>query len=435
MHRRCLGAGWRERSHEVSLPNEKVIATIGVSDEDMAHLRLLMRKASTELSCIWRWGTDTRADLLVVDPSNFAGQMARTRAKTSGMRVAVVCDIDAPTEGDPALYRPFKIGNIIGLLNEASGATATLATKIASSDTMYLDTEADADAELKLADSHFAEEMSDTRRKDANVAVGLDEMIRGNPLADPFFNLQPAKLDDSTIIGGAGGATRRSELRADREREAQAVPLSHQAPPRNPGKAADSVDRSAHRLREYLEGSLIGGPVQIAWPDAGILTLDPKNAVYHSAQTLRELEVYCRQSPRRDEWRRLTSAELTEIRETQPSQPYQKLVWLDVLLHSAGKLASHLDPGGTYELTRWLEIARDYPHYARISAAMMQPARLHEIAATCGCSMGEVFAVVNAYDAIGCLKKTPRPSRHAEPEAEKPRSTFLQRLRKPFGKS
>jgi hypothetical protein len=61
--------------------------------------------------------------------------------------------------------------------------------------------------------------------------------------------------------------------------------------------------------------------------------------------------------------------------------------------------------------------------------------RLHELAASCACSMGEVFAVVNAYDAIGCLKKTPRPSRHAEAEQDKSRPSFLQRLRKPFGKS
>lgn len=416
------------------MPNEKVIATIGVSDEDMAHLRLLMRKATAELSCPWRWGADTRADLLVVDPSNFAGQMARSRAKASGMRVAVVCDLESPTEGDPAFYRPFKVGNVIGVLNEASGAAPTMAKDISPVENMFLQPEAEAGTEPRLADAPFAAEPARPRGSGEQVALGLDELIRGNPLADPFFNLQPARLDESTVIGGVGDVTRRSELRADRERESQAVPLSRQSPARTPGKT-DSVDHSAHRLREYLEGGLLGGPVQIAWPGAGILTLDPKNQCYHSAQTLKELEVYCRESPRRDDWRRLTTAELTEIRETQPAQPYQKLVWLDVLLHSGGKLASHLDPGGTYELTRWLEIARDYPHYARISGAMMQPARLHEIAASCGCSMGEVFAVVNAYDAIGCLKKTPRPSRHAEKEPEKPRSSFLKRLRNPFGKT
>jgi hypothetical protein len=188
-------------------------------------------------------------------------------------------------------------------------------------------------------------------------------------------------------------------------------------------------------LREYLEGDLLGGPVQIAWPGAGVLTLDPKHRVYHSAQSLRDLEVYFRESPRRSDWRRLKTTELAEIRESQASQPYQKLIWLDVVLHSGGKLSSSLDPGGTYELLRWLEIARDYPQYARISAAMMQPVRLHEIAASCGSSMGDVFAVVSAYDAIGCLKKTPRASLNAEPESRSARPSLLQRLGKPFKKS
>ncbi|MCB1571398.1 MAG: hypothetical protein KDI72_10250, partial [Xanthomonadales bacterium] len=101
------------------MANEKTIATIGVSDEDVAHLRLLMRKAAGELRNDWRWGSDTRADLLVVDPAGFAGQMARTRAKTTGMRVAIVCDPGAPTEGDPALYRPLKVANVIDVLNAA----------------------------------------------------------------------------------------------------------------------------------------------------------------------------------------------------------------------------------------------------------------------------------------------------------------------------
>ena len=416
------------------MANEKTIATIGVSDEDVAHLRLLMRKAASELRNDWRWGSDTRADLLVVDPAGFAGQMARTRAKTTGMRVAIVCDPGAPTEGDPALYRPLKVANVIDVLNAAAAGSSVSAPGVGAVGSLFLGEHEDGQFELEQPADAFPEEGKVQRRPGSEIAPGLDELIRGNPLADPYVNLKPARLDESTAIENTGNQTRRSELRADRERESQAVPLDQSAPARAPVKSADGVDHSPHRLREYLEGNLLGGPVQIAWPDAGVLTLDPKHKVYHSAEPLQKLEVYCRESPRRSDWRRLTTTELTEIRESQPSQPYQKLIWLDVLLHSDGKLASHLDPGGTYELVRWLEIARDYPHYARISAAMMQPARLHEISAACGCPMGEVFAVVNAYDAIDCLKKTPRPSRHAEAEEAKPRSSFLDRLRKPFGK-
>lgn len=421
---------------EIGVPSDRIISTIGVSDEDVAHLRLLMRKAASELSHSWRWGSDTGADLLVVDISNFAGQMARARAKVSGMRVAVVCDPETLEEADPAFVRPFKLDKVIQILNQATQvSSAGLARGTSPVEEFYhADDAGEADAS---GDSDFPflahEVQSGSLSSDA--APGLDEMIRGNPLADPYLNLKPSRLDDSTLVEGTGMSTRRSEFHADREREAQATPLGHTSAVRIPLKPGPAEERSAHRLREYLEGDLLGGPVQIAWSGAAVLSLDPKNKVFHSTRTLRDLEAYCRKSPRRDEWRRLTSAEIAQIRAEQPEQPYQKLVWLDVLLHSGGKLASGLDPGGTFELTRWLEIARDYPHLARISAAMMQPMRLHEIAANCGVDMGQVFDVINAYDAIGCLKKTPRQSRHAEEDEFRQKPSFLKRLRNPFGKS
>jgi len=419
------------------LASEKIIAAVGVSDEDVAHLRLLMRKAASSLQHAWRWGSDTSADLLVVDTSVFAGQMALARGRVSGMRVAVVCAADATTDGEPALRRPFQVENVIQVLEDASGTTMMLSSKPMPGED-FLEASL-RDAGLLLGDSSLpfdGDVPSERRFGGVDVAQGLDEMIRGNPLADPFANLEPARFDGSTSLEASGEQTRRSEARAERERETLGDPLATSRAERSPtAKRADPQANAAHRLREYLEGNLLGGPVQIAWPDAGILTVDPKNKVYHSAQTLAELEVYCRQSPRRSDWRRLTTAEFAEIRDTQPAQPYQKLIWLDVLLHSEGKLAAHLDPGGTYELKRWIEIARDYPQYSRISAAMMQPARLHEIAASCGTTMDKVFAVVNAYDAIGCLSWTPRPPRHAEPEDEGRMSSLFRRLRKPFGKN
>ncbi|MEO8011898.1 MAG: hypothetical protein ABI650_09665, partial [Dokdonella sp.] len=111
-----------------------------------------------------------------------------------------------------------------------------------------------------------------------------------------------------------------------------------------------------------------------------------------------------------------------------------RLVWLDVMLKSGGRLAPHLDPGGTYQLTRWLEIRRDYPRLSRISTVMMQPMRLHEIVAASGAEMSEVFDAVNAYDAIGWLQWTPRPPRHSSAPADAGLSGLMNRLRKPFGR-
>jgi len=415
---------------------EKVIAAVGISDEEIARLRLLMRKASDQLMQSWRWGSETHADLLVIDVNGFAGQMARSRAKVSGLRVALVVEPGGGTEGEPAMYRPFKLENVIDVLNQVSDAGKVSAHKPAPVEDYF-------EASLRRAglladeDGLVFDETGAQRLVDEDVAPGLDDLIRGHPLADPYTNLNPSMLDDSTRLEPTGEHTRRSEARSDRERELQGVSPAQQGAARSalPPEKIDTDLAAGHRLRDYLKGHLIAGPVQIAWAGAGVLTLDPKNASFHSPDPLAKLEGYCRQPMKRADWRRLTSAELAGIRQSQPAQPFERLVWLDTLVNAQQKLASHLDPGGSFQLSRWLELERDHPRFARIGDAMRRPARLHEIAAASGSEMGDVFALVTAYDAIGCLKWSPRPPRHAEPEDDGKMASLMKKLRKPFRKS
>lgn len=327
------------------MPNEKIIAANGVSDEDVAHIRLLIRKSAEQLSHPWRWGSDAHADLLIVDTSNFAGQMARSRAKVTGMRVAVVCDAGDDHDGDPALLRPFKVENLVAVLNQATASAATLTGQVRGDSGYFQHSSNEFEGIAELP--HFKLDAPAAHRPaDANVAPGLDELLKDHPAADPYANLKPQKFDQSARIDGSGEPTRRSSLRADQERESLAVPLSVPSAARVPERKQNLEDLSAYRLREFLEGELIHGPMQISWPGAGTLTLDPKHQVFHSAGRLNELEIYCRESSRLSDWRRLTTAELNALRESQPGQAYQKLLWLEVLLHSNGRLASNLDPGG-----------------------------------------------------------------------------------------
>ena len=193
-------------------------------------------------------------------------------------------------------------------------------------------------------------------------------------------------------------------------------------------------EMARHSLRVYLDGDLLGGPARITLPNVPPLVLDPKLKVFHSPARLAELEPYCRTALPPSDWQPLTTAELAELRVAEPPQPYMRLIWLYVLVHSEGKLARHLDPGGTYRLSRWIEIERDFSSYFRIASTMLQPGRLHEIAAASGASMADVFDVVNAYEAIGLIEWTPRAPRGGAAGAAEPRS-LLQRLRKSFKKS
>ena len=90
------------------------------------------------------------------------------------------------------------------------------------------------------------------------------------------------------------------------------------------------------------------------------------------------------------------------------------------MLRSNGCLGTHLDPGGTFKVQRWMSIYGEYRKQYRIATMMLRPLRLHEIARKADAKMTEVFDVVNAYDAIGLLEWEPRKSRYAEAERRTP---------------
>ncbi|MGH8042933.1 MAG: hypothetical protein ACREPN_12935, partial [Rudaea sp.] len=85
---------------------EKYLAVIGLSEEETAHLRLLLRKISGELKQNWRWGTEENADLVVVNPAELAGQIARNRAFSGGRRCAVFDNDEALRSGEIRLHKP-----------------------------------------------------------------------------------------------------------------------------------------------------------------------------------------------------------------------------------------------------------------------------------------------------------------------------------------
>jgi hypothetical protein len=395
--------------------DEKTIAVVGVTDEETAHLRLLMRRAAGELSHAWKWGSESNADLLVVDPSSFSGQMARTRAQSGGMRCAIFSDDPAIAGTELALHRPLKAANIIDVLNRAARMAERSegivpqkqdfwTRDIGEDEAGEVDADGIADAPLRL-------------RNDA--APGLEDLLRVDPVEVREASRVKTALDANTTVFGTSGPTARSEVRG-RESPDLLSRGRADAPPETvlARRTGAPSDMARHTLRAYLEGDLLGGPARAALPDAPSLVLDPKQKTFHSSGRLPALEPYCRTTLRPADWQPLTSAELNELRVTEPPQPYIKLIWFYVLLHSEGRLARHLDPGGTYKLARWIEIERDFSDYFRIASTMLKAARLHEIAAASHAAMADVFDVVNAYDAIGLIEWQPRSPRGGEPAEE-----------------
>ncbi len=396
------------------MSRDKIVALIGVSDHEAAHLRLIMRKAAPDLDHRWLWGEESGADLLIIDAQSFAGQMARTRAQGAGLRYAIFSD--APVEGDGlALHRPVRLADVIALLNRAGGEVARHPEFEPNDGGFYTrDLGHDLDSSTTSLGAAFGHE---------ETVRGLDDMLRPQPvelrtaqdwLQAPRQMAPPAM--SAVPVFGAGDATQNSEPSAPRKYATRTAMLA---------------DTMPHGLRAYLDGDLLGGPARYALPDVPPLVLDPKLRVAHSSTGLAALEPYFWQRWRPCDWQPLTSADLADVRATQPAFSYERLIWLDVVLHSGGKLAPHLDPGGTYRLAHWIQIDHDLSRYFRVASTMLQPMRLHEIAAASGAPMGDVFDVINAYDAVGLIEWQPRARRDEGSAAP----SLLDKLRHPFGKA
>lgn len=385
------------------MSGEKIIAAVGVSDEETAHLRLLIRKSAGQLEHAWRWGSEEHADLLVVDPGSFAGQMTLTRAQVTGVRCAVFA-IEPPEGAALVLKRPLLGANVVEVLN-AAGLVRTPEAQIMPHTADFYTRDIGDDHSAVSAGEASAEPPVD----------GLDELLRHEPIE--------LRGDSVTRTGPAPTIGGRTEENPTPARE---VPAKQYAT-----RAAMLADTMPRTLRAYLEGDLLGGPARIVLADIPPLALDPKLKVYHSAASLAVLRAYAQASWRLCDWQPLTTFELAELRVSQPAQPWSRLIWLDTLVHSDGHLAAHLDPGGTYRLKQWIPVDRELGSCFRIASSMLQPVRLHEIAAASGASMAEVFDVVNAYDAIGLIEMQRRQRRDEGP-AEK---SLLGKWRKPFGTS
>ncbi|MGD9583211.1 MAG: hypothetical protein AB7V26_06020 [Lysobacterales bacterium] len=429
------------------MAKEFIIATVGTSDEQVSHLRLLVRQACKKLPDRWRFGLELNADLVVVDPNSFAGHMARTRAQASGVRCALLCDADYPERDGLILREPLQLDDVLAVLQQAVLPTVAIAPVTSAGEDFYYSDLTDAGHAPGLAGGARPLSSGDAP------ALGLDELLKShsatrdvpgqrpaaapNPIAeglDALFKsdqeraaapmVKGIRLDQNTAIAATGEGSSRAEVR---KRDAVGGFGRHSA------VSADhpniqrilEADHRHHSIRDCLDGeSTLAAPSSIEIAGAPRLAIDPKNRVFHANGGLSRLVGYCGRTLPRKDWKVLTTRELNDLREREPARRCEELFWLEALLASNGRLASHLDPGGSYRLKNAVSAEPDFHGHGAIVAAMQQPARLNEIAASAGTSMDAVFNLVNAYDAIGEIEWTPRQRRPAEPPPSEKKGLF-----------
>ena len=131
----------------------KHFALAGLGENERSELTRLVARAGTTLDEPWGplEGKD-RADLVIIDPEQFAGRVARVRALNERTNFAVVIDADAePPEAWLVLRRPLTTQALVDMFNRASCCDP--ATGVAARET----------PEAKAAEESAAEEPADLR--------------------------------------------------------------------------------------------------------------------------------------------------------------------------------------------------------------------------------------------------------------------------------
>lgn len=399
------------------MAGHKTIAVIGATDEQIAHLRLLMRQAGKQLSHQWRWGSELGADLIVVDPTVFAGQMACNRAAGSGVPCALYCEADYPETEGLLLRRPLKLANVVDVLNRAATPTVAMSAVASQGDDFYFRSVEEYVGKDDASTRPGTPVVDPWRDRRPGAAVGIDEMIKGDPLIEPPPE-PPKGLPADVTYEATGPRTGRSESRVEQVRE-PAIARVHANAREEPPPVAAPPDESRHDLDRYLGSDLIGGPAQFRLEGVPPLTLDPKHQVFHFDGPLEGAERYAVEALPRNAWRTLTSSDLATLKASVPAREYDELRWLAALRRSPGRLATHLDPGGSYRLKRTVSAGDAWRQHGAIAKAMRELARVNEIANAAGTRMENVFDMINAYEAIGAIEWKPRPPRYAAPEPVK----------------
>jgi hypothetical protein len=424
----------------------KTIAVVGVSEETTAFLRLLLRKLSSKSDVKWTWGNEDTADLVIIDPNVLIGEAARVRAESAGVHYAVLIEADQHAEDALVLRHPLDADQLGKVLAVAAAPRETHAA-ITHVDENFYEQQAPAAAEPALQNPRadaFAERMHQAKAALLGVgaAEGLEVVIKREREQIESPDFRQVKLSDATVDGlsnaMAGASGRRAEVKAiDRTGSLQAGISGARdgALNTNSPLIGNAQEREDGELTYFLEADALGGPSQLQIGNSPSLNLDPKNEVFHSDASLSALEPYASTRLQRSSWKKLTTSELNQARASAPSRPYWHLRWLCALMKSNGRLASHLDPGGTYRLKEQVFVEPGYRSHGVIAAVMDHPLRLNEISATAKVRMEAVFDIVNAYEAVGQIEWSPRQRLAAQPTIEEKQKGLLNKLRWPFGKS
>jgi hypothetical protein len=363
--------------------NEQVVEFVGGSDEEVAHLRLLLRRAAPQLRRRWRTRRegDSHVELFIVVDGEAALEGGARQVRLLGPAVG--------PSGIKIERWPLKVPQIVDLLNGGEPVAASPAPPATAAPAIQHNIYDDLfEAEAAAGDWSAGE--PDLIARELALMDEAEAFFRHDSRVAHREQLSAMRLGDAAVDATEGLTAATSS----RQQRRDPLALSETA-------AGDREDARLP-LTEFLTGSWLAGPSRLS--TAGFeLTLDPLRRQYFANASLCVLEDCCRQPIARSAWRILTTTEFASIRQRNSARPYVELQWLCAYLDEQTLHSHPMQDGAAYRLREPLDLQRDYFRAGRVSRELIRGARLADIASTTRVALDDVRRIAAAFAAVGLL--------------------------------
>ena len=393
------------------MKRERIVEFVGGSEDEIAYLRLMMRKAADSLSDRWRLRRedDGHVDLLLIDDLTDAGVVIPGSAEASQRRVRLINPVFGVAGMETVLW-PLNQERLTHLFNQLSKAVepARVTPGPVIQHNIY-----DELFEPDAADSwhpgdHFVSQhsmdaipnfvdewMPPPRVADSAQTLAAEHLFKTDTRSSHKEVLKGIRLHDEIGVEATEGRTVGSGSRKDkRVGSGGLVGTAHTL------TVAEANAR--YRLATYIAGHLLAGPARIETAH-GALTLDPRNQHYYSKGALCVFEECCKLALRRGDWQALDFVDFGEVKKQNNPRPYAELLWLCAYVDDSSADRDEPAADVRFRLLQNFELQRDYPRAARVAKELEKGSTLNDAAALARVTVTEARRVAAAFDAVGYL--------------------------------
>lgn len=386
------------------MKRDRILEFVGGSEEEIAYLRLLLRRAGKRLTDTWRLRQedDSHVDLAIVHDLSDGSAPAANAVR----RVRLIDSVFGAAGMETTTW-PLSFEQLVSTLNTTAVAGAAPAAAVSGPliqqnvyDDLFEDAPSDRwrsgieiDPNAPLLDQH-ADWVPPPQQQESLLTLQAEELFRREPHPDHKETLAAIRLNDDVAIEATDAKTVRGGSHKDlRDANGILAGALH--------TLTFEESKQWHRFPTYLTGRLLPGPARIEICHI-TLTLDPRNRQYYARGALGMFEECCRQSLRRGDWQSLAAIEFAEIKDQLAPRPYAELLWLCTYIDER---AANPDIGveTRYRLIQSIDLTRDYPGAARVAHELQQRCTIAAAAAAAGVPVAVAQRVAHAFDTLGFL--------------------------------